>query len=152
MQGMSGNFLEARTNVTYLPGPTPGHTAGGSGRGARRGGGAVLGRTGCQQNGSPRRQASPVLSKASQTRRLNDPPEARTSEILFKPMGEQNPWLTTSSSAVYPRFISGTASALRSWLLTSVPSPICLCKPFSCKACPGNVNHWANRWGNTTTG
>ena len=33
--------------------------------------------------------------------------------------------------------ISGTASALRSWLLTSVPTPICLCKPLSCKACPG---------------
>ena len=33
--------------------------------------------------------------------------------------------------------ISGTASALRSWLLTRVPMPICLCKPFSCKACPG---------------
>ena len=24
-----------------------------------------------------------------------------------------------------------------SWLLTSVPTPICLCKLFSCKACPG---------------
>ena len=33
--------------------------------------------------------------------------------------------------------ISRTASALRSWLLTSVPTPICPCKPFSCKACPG---------------
>ena len=27
--------------------------------------------------------------------------------------------------------------ALRSWLLTSVLTPICPCKPFSCKACPG---------------
>ena len=25
---------------------------------------------------------------------------------------------------------------VRSWMLTSVPTPICLCKPFSCKACP----------------
>ena len=40
-------------------------------------------------------------------------------------------------SAVYPRFITGTASALRWWLLTSVRTPICLSKPFSCKACPG---------------
>ena len=40
-------------------------------------------------------------------------------------------------SAVYPQFIIETASALRCWLLTSVPTPICLCKPFSCKACPG---------------
>ena len=36
---------------------------------------------------------------------------------------------------VYPRFIRGTTSALRSWLLTKVPTPICPCKPFSCKAC-----------------
>ena len=41
----------------------------------------------------------------------------------------------TGSSAVYPRLISGTRSALSSWLLTSVPSLICLCKPFSCRAC-----------------
>ena len=40
------------------------------------------------------------------------------------------------SSAVYSQFISGTASALRFWLLTSVPTPICLFKAFSCKACP----------------
>ena len=37
-------------------------------------------------------------SKASKKRRLNVSPEARTSEILFKPMEEQNPRLTTSSS------------------------------------------------------
>ena len=30
---------------------------------------------------------------------------------------------------------TGTASALCCWLLTSVPTPICLCKPFLCKAC-----------------
>ena len=34
--------------------------------------------------------------------------------------------------------IRGTASALRFLLLTSVPSLICLCKPFSCKSCPRN--------------
>ena len=43
---------------------------------------------------------------------------------------------TTDSPPVHHRFISETKSALRSWLLTSVPTPICLCKPFSCKACP----------------
>ena len=37
-----------------LSSPKPGHTTGGSGRGARRGGGAASGRTGCQQNSSPR--------------------------------------------------------------------------------------------------
>ena len=40
-------------------------------------------------------------------------------------------------SAVYPQFIIETASALRCWLLTSVPTPICFCKLFSCKTCPG---------------
>ena len=30
-----------------------------------------------------------------------------------------------------------TASALSSWLLTSGPSPFCLWKLFSCRACPG---------------
>ena len=83
----------------YLPNPKPGHTTGGSGRGARRGGGAGSGRTGCQQKCSPRGRASPVPLKASKTRRLNDPPEARTREIPFKPMEEQNPRLTTGLSA-----------------------------------------------------
>ena len=63
--------------------------------------------------------------------------QARTREILCKPMEEQNPRLTRGLSPVYPRFITGTASVLRCWLLTSVPKSICLCKPFSCKACPG---------------
>ena len=40
---------------------------------------------------------------------------------------------------MYPRSIRGTTAALRPWLLTSVPTPICLCKPFSCKACPGSA-------------
>ena len=67
-----------------------------SGRTARRRG---SGRTACQQNCSPRRQASFAPSKASKTRRLHDSPEARTSEILCKPMEDQNPRLTTGSSA-----------------------------------------------------
>ena len=50
---------------------------------------------------------------------------------------EQNPQLTTGSSAVYQRFNSGTRSDLSSWLLTSGTTPICLCKPFSCKTCLG---------------
>ena len=81
-----------------LSNPKPGHTTGGSGRGARRGGGAGSGRIGCQQNCPPRRRASLAPPKASKTRRLNIPPEARTSEILFKPMGEQNPRLTRGLS------------------------------------------------------
>ena len=75
--------------------------------------------------------------KAPKKRRFNFSPEARTSEILCTPMEEQNPRLTIGSSPVYHRFITGTRSALSSWLLTSGPTPFCLCKPFSCKACPG---------------
>ena len=44
---------------------------------------------------------------------------------------------TTGCQPVYHRFISRTRNVLRSWLLTSVPTPICLRKPFSCNACPG---------------
>ena len=95
-------------------------------------------RGGVGQNSSPRRQAALVPSKATKTRRLNVPPEARTSEIVCKPMGEQSPRLTRGLSAVHPRFISGTRIALCSWLLTTGPTPICPCKPFPCKACPGN--------------
>ena len=78
-----------------LSSPKPGHTTSGSGRGARRSGGMGSGNTGCQHNFSPRRRASLVPSKSSETGRLNDPPEARTNEILCKPMEEQNPRLTT---------------------------------------------------------
>ena len=82
------------------------------------------------QNCSPRRQASLVPSKASKTRRLNVSPEARTSEILCKPNAG-------TKSAVDNRFVTRTRSAVRCWLLTSGPTPCCLCEHFSCKACPG---------------
>ena len=55
--------------------------------------------------------------------------EARTKETLCKPMEEQSPRLTTVLSAVYVR-ICGTTSALRSWLLTKVPTPIVFVNPF----------------------
>ena len=104
--------------------PKPGYTSGESGRGARRGGGTGSGRTERRQNSSPRIQASKI-------RRL----EARTSEILCEPE-EHNERLITGLSAVYSRFITGTRSALCFWLLTSGLNLFCLCKPFSCKACP----------------
>ena len=50
-----------------LSSPKSGHTTGGSGRVAWRRGGAVSGRTGCQQNCSPKGQSSFVPSKASKT-------------------------------------------------------------------------------------
>ena len=58
---------------------------------------------------------------------------------FFESTNKRNPMQTVAGtkSAVDQRLISGTASALRSWLLNSVPAPVCLCKPFSCKACPG---------------
>ena len=69
------------------------------GRGARRNGGAGSGRTGCQQNCSPRGHASLAPSKESKTSRLNVFPEARTSEILCKPMQEQSPRLNRGLTA-----------------------------------------------------
>ena len=124
---------------SYLLSPKPGHTTDVSRRSARRRGGAGSGRTVCQQNCSPREQSFLIPSKASNTHRLNVSPEARTSETLFKPMEEQNPRLTTGSTPVYQRFITGREALFLLWLLTSGPTPICLCKPFSCKACPGTI-------------
>ena len=88
MQGMSGKLdgIEKYLDESEdLPSSKPGHTTGESGRGARRSGGGV------GQNTSPRGQTSLAPSKASKTRRLNVPPEARTSKILCEPMEEQNP-------------------------------------------------------------
>ena len=125
-----------KTNNTNLSNPKPRHTTGRSGRSARRSSRAGSGKIGCQQNFSPRKHKPTVPSKASKKRRFNVSPEARTSEILCKPMEEQNQRLTRGLSPVYHGFISGTRSALCSWLPTSGPTPLCLCKPFSCKACP----------------
>ena len=77
-----------------LSNPKPGHTTGGSGRGARRSGQAGSGKIGCQRNYSPRKQKSTVLSQKTKKCRFNVSPEARTSEILCKPTGEQNHRLT----------------------------------------------------------
>ena len=49
---------------------------------------------------SPRRQASLVPSRASNSRLLNVSLEARTSEILCKPMGKHNEWLTSGGSNI----------------------------------------------------
>ena len=38
--------------------------------------------------------------------------------------------MITGSSALHQRIITGTKIALRFWLLTSEPTPICLCKSF----------------------
>ena len=54
-------------------------------------------------------------------------------------------WLVGLSGGCFPafrqRFISGLSAGREalfvSWLPTSGTMPVCLCKPFSCKACPG---------------
>ena len=81
----------------------PGHTTSGSGRGAWRGGGAGSGRTGCQQNCSPRRQGSLVLSKASKNRHLTVSLKERTIKICLNRMREQNQRLTRDLCALYQR-------------------------------------------------
>ena len=93
----------------------------------------VLDSTNC----SPGGKTVPRARQGIVDHRPGRPSEARTNEILFKPMGEQSPWLTTGLRPVYPRSICGTMAALRSWLLTSGPTPVCPSTPFSCKACPG---------------
>ena len=103
-------------------------------------GGVASGRTVCQQNCPPSNQSFLVHSKTWKRHRLNDSQEAQTIEKLCKPMEEQNPRLTINLSLVYQRFINWAKSAScswGSWLLTSELMSIFLCKPFSCKDCPG---------------
>ena len=106
---------------------------------AGRGGaahGEAAGRSGAGQDGTPTGRSAQETtvslalqaSRASKTTVLNDPWEARANEVLCKPVEEHDNRLTR-----------GTTAALRSWLLTSGPSPICLCKPFSRKAYPAIV-------------
>ena len=97
------NTISSVHEMVNLSNPKHGHITGESGRGARRGGGAGSGRTGCQQNCSPRRQESLVPSKVSKTRRLNVSPEARTSENLCKPNAG-------TKSAFDNRFVSGLSA------------------------------------------
>ena len=104
-----------------LSSPKPGHTTGESGR----------------------RSAQQTVGRGEAGQTVNNCSErlfASTNKgNLCKPVEEQNKRLTSGRPAVCQRFRRGTASALRCWLLTSVPTAICLCKPFLCKACPRKV-------------
>ena len=123
------HLLRKRKNLSN---PKPGHTTGGSGRAAHSGaaGHGGPGRMG-RRRVSPRRpQPSLVSSRALKTTVLNRRHEQRNPYVNRR-RNKTRRW-----PAVYPRLISGTGSALCFWLLTSGPTP-CLCKPFSCKACPG---------------
>ena len=129
--------------IRNLSNPKPGHTTGGLIRGgARREGGSGRRRAAQDADGTihpgDNRPSYPSDDARITFWACLWKHEQRKSYLnRWGPMEEQNPRLTRGSSAVYPRFINGTRSALRSLLLTGVPTPICLCKPFSCKACPG---------------
>ena len=102
-------------------------------------GGAAHGRAGRDVDGSVRRGDIRPSCPPEYRRRLSRTSlrKHEQSNSYLKPTEEQNPRLTPGLSVVHPRFISRTKSVLCSWMLTSVPALICLCKPFSCKACPG---------------
>ena len=135
----------------YLSIPKPGHTTGGSGRGgARRGGGAERGRAGRDADGSvrPGNSHPACLPKLPGQRRQLYWTNLRKNEQTNSYV---NRWgnKTSTSRAVYVRYIRGTTAALRSWLLTSGQLPICPCKPFSCKVCLGTNNALCQRRHNT---
>ena len=126
-----------RIAVNYnLSNPKPGHSTGASGLGgARRDRGAGPGRTGRRQIGPPRGQPSPAPHQSM----------VRTCSKLFfrgtkKTKCHANRWgggqpaLGPIGSAVYQRDEERSSCFC---LLTSGPGPFWLCKPFSCKACPG---------------
>ena len=94
--------------------------------------GAHGGAAGRGRAGTPTEQFDP---KTSKTRPLTDSPEAQKRKTLCKPMEGKK-------TAVYLRFDNGVVSALCSWLPDSGPTPFCLCKPFSCTACPGMQPSW----------
>ena len=95
--------LNPKLSRHHLSNPKPGHTTGGSVWGGARRVGAGMGSTGRRRDGSPRRKPPLLPSRRCKNNLLGVSLEARTKEILFKPMGEQNPRLTTGSSAVYQR-------------------------------------------------
>ena len=70
-------------------------------------------RKGPRRSGSPRGHLSFVPNKGPKRTLVNDSSEARTKEILCKPVQEQNPRLTRGLSAVYPQFIRGSSPGPR---------------------------------------
>ena len=67
----------------------------------------------------------------------------RTVPFALQDMEETCTNYKGTQRAVDPRFMcirglsAGRRPLFNSWLLTNVPTPTCLCKPFSCKAYPG---------------
>ena len=91
------------SHPTPLSNPKPGHTTGGSGPAAHSGaaGRGELGRVGRRRFAQD--TTVPRALRASKTTVVNIPSEARTREILCKPLEEQSPRLTTGLSAVCQR-------------------------------------------------
>ena len=88
---------------------------------AGRRGGAGTGRT-SPRDVSPRTHPILLPSRISEKTIVGVSLQARTIEFLCNPMEEQK-----------PRLIGGTTSALRSLLLTRIPSLNCLSRPVECK-------------------
>ena len=135
---MSGQVKSSQSKSNQLSNPNPGHAPGGLVRGgARRDGAAGRGRAAQDADGIVR----PGENSSSY------PPDdgKMTSWVCLWKHELRNPHVNRRRNEscglrpVDPRFIMGTRGALRSWMLTSVPSPIRLCKFFSGKAYPGNV-------------
>ena len=80
----------------------------------------------------------PPKNEEMSLQRLNKRNPMQTDRGTKSPV---DPRLTTGPSAVYQRFTSGRRSAFLSWLQTRGTMLFWLCKPFSCKACPG-INAW----------
>ena len=120
---MINKFVESEARTYHGQVEAARHTAG-------RRDGAGPGRTGRRRVGSPRRQPSLLLSRGIEDNCLERCFGSTNKGNLCKPMEEQSPRMTTGLSVVDDQFIRGTSAALRSWLLTSGPSPVCLRKPF----------------------
>ena len=90
---------------------------------------AETGKIGCQQDHSPKKPQTIVLSRK------------KISEIKFKPAEEQNQQSSNGLQAVQKRIHSslpaGQKRALCSCLPNSGMTLLCQCFPFSYKACPG---------------
>ena len=106
---------------------------GGAAHGGAAGGAGQAG-SGRRRVGLPRRHPSRLPPRALKQTVLDVSSEGRTNKYPCKAIAEQS-----------ERLIRGTAAALRSWLLTSGPTPFCSCEPFSRKACPGTrmLQTWA---------
>ena len=92
---------------------------------------------GARQNETPTRRFAQDTTVFLALRRIKD----TGSGLLFRSTNNANRWKTDRrrKPAVYQRFISVTRSALCSWLLANVTSPICLCIHFLCNACAKNI-------------